>query len=139
MVSDGPLPIRCQRLQPIVSFQEQIKIAISAHDEWKGKLTSAIETGTSEFSPSTVRRDDQCEFGRWLKAIADPSIKASVNYHKCAGLHHRFHETIARVLDLALTGRKDAANEALGLSGDFSKASTSLTTAMSDWERSNPH
>jgi hypothetical protein len=46
-----------------MNLQEQIKSATGAHGLWKARLKSAIDSGSSQFSPSIVRLEDQCEFG----------------------------------------------------------------------------
>jgi hypothetical protein len=121
-----------------MSLQDQIKSATGAHGLWKARLKSAIEKGSSEFSPGTVRLENQCEFGKWLHSVSDPGIKTSAGYHKCLDLHRQFHEAAAKVLNLALTGQKDAARQAMGLTSDFAKVSGTLTMAMNDWSHSAP-
>jgi len=102
---------------------------------WKGRLQSAIEKRSSEFSPAAVRLDDQCEFGKWLLNVPDPAIRSSASYNKCVDLHRQFHQTAAKVLDLALTGNPDAAKKAMGIGSEFGKVSASLTCTMLEWSR----
>jgi hypothetical protein len=116
-----------------MTLQEQITASIGAHGMWKARLQSAIETENSDVRPSAVRRDDHCEFGRWLNAVADPSVRNSLSYQRCVDLHRDFHQKAAKVLELALAGEKAAAEQAA--EGDFSRVLASLTSAMVDWGR----
>ncbi len=118
-----------------MTLQEQIKAGIGAHGMWKGRLKTAIETKTSDFSSADVRADDRCEFGKWLNGVSDARIKNSDSYRKCKSLHTEFHRTAAKVLDLALAGNTDAAKQSMAISSDFVKVSASLTSAMMDWSK----
>lgn len=115
-----------------MTVQEQIKAAIGVHGMWKSRLHSAIDHGSSEFTPGKVRRDDQCDFGKWLAAAA-PSARSSPDYQKCVELHRQFHGAAAKVLELAIAGNKDAAKEAMKAGGDFARTSGALTMAMMAW------
>lgn len=117
-----------------MTLQEQIKTAIGNHGLWKARLASAIENQASEFSPVTVRRDDQCEFGKWLQTVA-PSMNGSSSYRKCSELHSQFHGAAAKVLEMALAGKKEPAKQSMAASGEFAKTSGALTVAMMDWVR----
>jgi hypothetical protein len=120
-----------------MTLPQQIKTAIGNHGIWKSRLNSAIEKESSEFSAATVRCDDQCEFGKWLKTV-DPSMKISSSYRKCSELHSRFHGAAANVLDLVAAGKKEAARQSVAAGGEFAKTSSSLTVAMMDWARETP-
>lgn len=49
-----------------MSVQEEISKAIAAHGQWKQKLRNAIETQECESTPSKVKMDNNCSFGKWL-------------------------------------------------------------------------
>jgi methyl-accepting chemotaxis protein len=121
-----------------MSLQEQIKAAVGAHGMWKARLRQAIDTGVSEFSPTVVRRDDQCEFGKWLHSASEPSVRTSPHYKKCVDTHRQFHEAAAKVMGLATSGQKANAEREIGLTSDFAKISATLTGAMNEWSRSAP-
>ena len=114
-------------------LQDQIRSAIGTHAMWKGRLRSAIETGKSEFTPETVRRDDCCEFGNWLHEVTTPALRSSECYRNCLDKHRRFHETAARVITLAVAGQAENAKREIGVNSAFAKASAELTEAMMDW------
>jgi methyl-accepting chemotaxis protein len=117
-----------------MSTQDQINAAISAHAAWKTRLKSAIDSGSSEVSPSVVQQDNLCDFGKWLQGTAATENKSSPHYAKCVERHRHFHIVAARVLSFALSGKKDEALHSMGLQGDYTQASAALTKAMMDWK-----
>jgi len=116
------------------SAQEPIAAAMAAHGMWKVRLKSAIETGSSEFSPSIVQHDDRCDFGKWLRGESAMPFRGSPHYAKCADLHRQFHAVAAKVLTLALAGKRDDAARSMGVQGEYALASGALTKAMIDWK-----
>lgn len=79
---------------------DQLNSAISAHSRWKSRLLMAIEQGTSDISANDARRDDQCQFGKWLNET--PGLRKDPHYNKVHDLHKLFHQEAGKVLDLAL-------------------------------------
>lgn len=114
-------------------INQQLTHAVAAHGMWKARLKDAIEHGSSEFSPATVARDDQCEFGRWIHGGIDPGARLSPHYTEVRRLHAEFHRIAGRILDLAVTGRTAEAHEQLGVSGEFAHASAQLTREVTAW------
>ena len=111
--------------------------AIAAHSSWKARLRSAISSGKSEFSPSQVKVDSACEFGKWLYGTElSPAEKQSENYRTVKQLHAQFHAEAAKVLESALSGHKDAAEQSLGVGGKCAKLATDLTQATMKWRES---
>ncbi len=97
-------------------------------------LKSAVVTGKLDLQVSTIKADDQCNFGRWLYG---PTITAqqknSSRYKAVRELHAIFHEKASKVAGLAVSGDKGLAMEMLEVNGEFSIASAALTTAMMAW------
>jgi methyl-accepting chemotaxis protein len=117
--------------------KEEIMKAIGAHGQWKTRLLQAIETGKFDGTVETVRVDNHCAFGKWLYGpTLDAKDKLSSHYKEVRELHARFHEQAARVVSLALEGKKQEARQALAIDGEYSKVSSQLTTAMSAWLKS---
>ena len=107
--------------------------AIASHAKWKYRLGQAIKTGTSEWTVSTVRLDDQCEFGTWLRSI--PSTEQHPEHRETVQtLHGEFHRAAADVLELALSGRRNEAEAAIAPNSRFAEASKRLTLAMMAWK-----
>jgi len=113
------------------TFEEQVQAAIGAHGMWKARLRAAIDSGRSEFSVETVKRDDACDFGRWLKAAGHEGA----DHEKVRQLHAAFHTEAAKVLQLATTGKKTDAVSAMEFGGSFSKVSSTLVVALKGWQR----
>jgi hypothetical protein len=115
-----------------MSMKENLQKAIAAHGLWKQRLRSAMGTGKSEFAPATVRLDNQCEFGKWLFSL-DPASRQSPHYNKVKSIHADFHKEAARILDLALNGKRSEAEEGLSRMGKFEKLSAGLTLEIMGW------
>ena len=114
-----------------MDLKTEITKAIAAHGMWKTRLRSAIDTGKSDFKVSVVQTDDQCDFGKWLKALpATTPHKQSVSK-----LHATFHTAAAGVLQLAVSGKRAEAEAAMGAASTFSEASSALTREMMEWHK----
>jgi hypothetical protein len=113
---------------------EVIQKAIAAHASWKARLRTAIDTGKFDVTSAVVRRDNQCEFGKWLYGPDfTAGEKATQNYRAAVELHAKFHQEAANVVDFATSGRKSEAEQAIGLEGGYSKASSALTKELVPW------
>jgi len=124
-----------------MTVHQQIGKAVAAHGAWKSRLHDAIARGASDVNVTTVRQDNQCEFGKWLygKDLSDQD-KRSPLYEQCRTLHRNFHLSAAKVLNLALAARKEEALRAMAVpDGEFAASSSALTKAMTDWDREVPH
>jgi hypothetical protein len=116
---------------------EQLNSAIAAHGRWKARLRHAVETGKSELTSEAVRADNLCEFGKWLGSCS-AAEKTTERWKKIRALHAEFHKEAARILVLAIAGRKGEAETALALGSPFSKISADLTLALVAWRDSRP-
>ena len=113
--------------------KEQLTRALAAHSQGKVRLKQSIETRTSEFDPVSVGRDDKCDLGAWLH---DPTAdRQSSHFERTLEAHRRFHRAAADVLRLALDGRTDEARAAMGIAGEFSKASAAVSGELVAWQR----
>jgi hypothetical protein len=110
----------------------QINAAILAHDAWKARLLAAVESGSSEFQPDTVRADHLCAFGQWFQS-AEPELRNSLHYERVGALHAQFHEAAAQVLALALSGRGPQALTSLEFGSDYVRASVLLVDELEFW------
>jgi hypothetical protein len=117
-----------------MSHQEEVNKAVGAHGLWKGRLKTAIATGKSDVTVDKVRADNQCDFGKWLGSLPPAELKGDSG-KRVKELHAKFHAAAANALDLALSGKKKEAEEALGASSEFSKVSMELTQAMMTWAK----
>jgi methyl-accepting chemotaxis protein len=103
--------------------------ALEAHEAWNAKLREAIKTGDCPTPVEQARRDDCCTFGKWLHA--DESFKAAQpdRWQNLHDLHERFHRHAARVLECALSGRRQEA-EQLANAPEFAEIKKKLSQAL---------
>lgn len=116
-----------------MSSKEAITAGIAAHGMWKQRLIDAINTGKSAWTPATVQLDNQCEFGKWLHSCP-PSQRSPAHYAKIKELHALFHQEAAKVLELALKGKKSAAETAISATSKYREYSAALTREMMAWK-----
>ncbi len=119
-----------------MSIHDEINAGISAHGAWKEKLLKAIETGESEVAPNVVKTDHNCAFGQWLHKDIDSDAKNSPHYKDIVDLHAQFHQEAGSILELAINGSKDKADELMGSDGKFATLSANLTDKMNEWKES---
>ena len=112
---------------------EEIQKAIGAHGLWKLRLKTAINSGSSDFSPDVVACDNKCDFGKWLHDDSMPAdIKGGMPYQVITRLHAEFHRTASTVLQDALDGNTAKSKEKL--EGEFAAQSTKLISALNKWK-----
>lgn len=111
--------------------EEQLTAAIGAHARWKSRLLKAIEQGNCEVTLADTRRDDACQFGKWL--YGTPGLAKQSCYPKVKDLHRQFHLEAAKVLELALAGKKDSALAEMRIGKPFISLSAALTQEIVSW------
>ena len=130
--SDEDLSISQSQKQNLLTA---IKRATGAHGEWKLKLKTAINSGSSEHNSADVAKDNLCEFGKWLYGDEIPqNIKQTADYEKIRNLHQKFHKSASRVLDLALNGHKDEAYKLMEEGGEYHEISNRLISELHIWK-----
>jgi len=107
---------------------------IAAHGMWKARLRQVITTGKSDTPAATIRRDDQCEFGKWLHS-ASPSDRRHPSFVQVKSLHQQFHQAAAHVVELAAAGKAADAERLMAFGGEFAAISVELTNAMKGWKQ----
>ncbi|MBI5034477.1 MAG: chemotaxis protein CheW [Chloroflexi bacterium] len=116
-----------------MDMNKQLSDALVAHRKWKDYLMQAVQSGQSDYQPAVVRKDNQCDFGKWLHHDISNEIRQSETYQTVLKLHASFHFETARILELALSGRKTEAEQALGLGNNWRKLSAELTSQLLSW------
>ncbi|MGA3028686.1 MAG: CZB domain-containing protein [Bryobacteraceae bacterium] len=110
---------------------EVLRKAVVAHSAWKSRLQAAIASGKLDIPVSTVKADNQCPFGKWLWGSELSALdKQTEQYRTLKKLHAEFHEEASRVAQFAISGQKQTAEKAMGLSSDFGRASSALLNAL---------
>ncbi|MFH1785565.1 MAG: CZB domain-containing protein [Candidatus Micrarchaeota archaeon] len=104
-------------------MRDIINEAIISHMRWKQLLDEAIETGESKFTVKSVNSDKNCILGKWLNYLDSEHKK---EYCKIKEIHMKFHKCAARVLKLALEGKRKKAKKATEKGSRYSLYSTKL-------------
>lgn len=114
----------------------EIEKAIGAHGMWKTRLKTAIDSGQIDTPVETIKKDNQCAFGKWLYgSTLTASDKTSEHYRQILDLHAEFHRIAGQVVELALQGKRKEAEQMMSLNGAYSSISAKLTKAMIDWKK----
>ncbi len=114
--------------------QSMLKGAIAAHAAWSARLKAAIVSGKLDVPVSTVRADNQCQFGKWLYGAGTSAGEAQTeNYRQAKQLHAQFHDEASKVAQLAILSQKAAAEQAMGPSSEYAKISSALTGVLTRW------
>jgi hypothetical protein len=116
----------------VISLPVAITAAISAHSLWKQRLQQAAETGTSEFLPDNVCKNNLCDFGKWLQSLP-PEARVSKHFTGVNALHAEFHQLAGQILKLAVGNQQHAAKAALAPNAELGRLSSRLTLAMLSW------
>jgi len=115
----------------ITTRNDAITMAIAAHDEWRVRLRSMISSGATGLDARTIRRDGECEFGKWLESRKADGRDAA-RWNELGELHARFHEATARVVELVAGRRRAEALAAMQPDGEFTLAADDLREALSE-------
>ncbi|MCI4662511.1 MAG: methyl-accepting chemotaxis protein [Neomegalonema sp.] len=111
----------------------QIEAALDAHLAWKTKLRAALACGSTGLDAAIVRRENTCQFGKWLCALQPgQSGVDQADYERIRALHKTFHEAAAQIVEQVQAGQVDQARHAL--EGRFSELSSRLVRELEDWK-----
>ena len=116
-----------------MDMNKQLSDALVAHRKWKDRLMQAISSSESEYQPAVVRKDSQCDFGKWLHHDVSNEIRQTETYQTVLRLHANFHFETARILELALSGHKSEAEQAIGLGNEWRRLSAELMAQLLSW------
>ena len=115
--------------------KDEIDAALGVHAKWRARLETAIIAGRSEFIPAEVAKNDVCDFGKWLRTVGGEDAKTA-HYAKVKSFHADFHTMAGKILNMAVTGRKEDAQKALEPGGDYARIAGKLVMAMNVWKES---
>ena len=114
---------------------DEIENAIQVHCAWADRLRVAINTGSCDLTPKTAGRDNVCAFGKWLYSAAIPDdAKSLPGYQNAITSHANFHKNAAKVLELALTGKKPEALQHMDTTSEYEISSVTLTLILRGWQ-----
>ena len=119
-----------------MAARQEIDKAIGNHGMWKLRLKAAIDSGRLETPIEGIRGDRDCPFGKWLHGpTIAPSTRNSVHFARVSALHAQFHETTARVAQLATNGQREEATAEITGTGEFSRKHREMAAAMEEWKQ----
>jgi hypothetical protein len=112
--------------------KEDIDDALIAHSQWKKRFQDAISHQPSDFNPEAVKKDDICQFGKWLHGLSAEDTQ-NEDYKTVKTLHADFHKTAGEILELVLSGEKDEAMKKIESGGQYSNMTGRLVLALRAW------
>ncbi|MBF0282200.1 MAG: PAS domain-containing protein [Zetaproteobacteria bacterium] len=101
-----------------------------SHQDWKGRIESALQTRDSVFNPSDVAKVEFCALGKWL--AVELETKHGEQYAEADRLHRQYHACAGAVLEEALQGNHDHVMKALSSNGRYSVAYAQLEKTFAD-------
>lgn len=111
----------------------EITEAIGGHSIWRTRLKTSIKLEERDLPVTDIERDDQCRFGKWLKALPS-SVPCEAKFKEVRDCHAAFHATTGEVAQLVNEGKYDEAQAALK-SGSFTQKTDALTLALNELRR----
>jgi hypothetical protein len=117
-----------------MNYQDDIEKALTAHGAWKHRLNTAIASGSSEFQVIQIKEDNRCDFGKWFYSLPI-EIRGTDYGKKVQKLHAEFHVEAARILDLALKGKKKEALQSLETGTQYVRISGQLYLELNQWKQ----
>jgi Chemoreceptor zinc-binding domain len=97
--------------------------AVEAHRKWKERLTAYVQgTSTEKLDYTAIRRDDQCNLGKWIYSSGIAAMGNSPVFHQLKSKHAHFHVTASRIVELVQHEEKPSAQKLLN-GAEYTKAS----------------
>jgi chemoreceptor zinc-binding protein len=103
--------------------------AISAHSEWKYKLSHYLVKHDGSLNPVEISQDNRCPLGQWIHGEGAKYSNLS-EYVALKSEHARFHKAAAKVVTKANSGQSVTEETALGSASEFGQASSAVVLAI---------
>jgi hypothetical protein len=117
-----------------MSRHEEIVKAVAAHAFWKVRLAGAVVARKIDVRSAEAKRDDACDFGKWLHAPATTAeCRNDAHHRRAVELHAKFHQSVGACVAEMERGHFDVAKKVL--EADVAKASLALTREMMAWNK----
>lgn len=98
--------------------------AVSAHIDWKMKLSKYMDNPDGSLKPETVCKDNACALGKWIygdgMAYKD---KYGQQYESLRTSHAEFHQTAGDIIKMIDSGNKMGANKLMSPGGKYTQVS----------------
>ena len=100
------------------------KTAISAHIDWRMKLSNYVANPDNSLNPDHVCKDNNCALGKWIYGDGQEINKVDSSlYGNLKDSHAQFHKIAANIIQLANAGNKNEVNRLLAHGGEYMKIS----------------
>ncbi len=103
--------------------------AIATHVRWKVKLRQAMAS-REKLDPNTIRRDDACELGKWLRGPGKRHHGHCAPFAELVQHHAEFHEQAALVATEINAGHHDKATHMLNGGSAYWAASAAIAASV---------
>lgn len=113
------LGITIQKKQQTFDFDS----AISAHLEWKMKLTKYLSNPDGSLDHKVVCLDNKCKLGAWLHGDGAHFENSSQNFKALKSSHADFHRSAGEIIKQIDQGNKKVAEISMAPQGDYFEAS----------------
>jgi hypothetical protein len=114
--------------------KEEIAKAIEAHENWKIRLSEAVESGEIDTPIEVIEKDNECEFGKWLFNSANIDyLKSTETFNEIVLLHAEFHKLAAEISKFAINGKKSNAKKLMTENGEYTAISKKLINTLNNW------
>lgn len=108
-----------------MNFQD----AITAHTQWKMKLTSYIAKPDHSLNASEVGKDNKCQLGQWLYGEGH-KYSSLPEFSTLVSDHTRFHKAASEIIKKADAGQRVTEEIALGARSEFASASAAVVKSL---------
>ncbi len=95
--------------------------AITAHSDWKRKLSSYLQKPNGSLKPADIALDNKCDLGKWI-AGEGANFSNLTEFASLKAEHARFHKVAAAIVARADRGER-VAEAALGATSECGDAS----------------
>jgi len=107
--------------------------AISAHIDWKMKLSRYIENPDQSLKADHVCQDNNCALGKWI--YGDGAVyknQFSTPFENLKLSHAEFHKTAGDIIRLIDNGQRDKAEHVMGPAGKYAQVSERTVELIKD-------
>ncbi len=113
----------------LILAEIDIDSAISAHQNWKVRLSNVLNgTSTETLKPEVVCLDDRCDLGKWLHGAGTQRMGHVPAFTMLIARHKQFHLEASTVLATAQGGNMQAATTMLN--GAYNHTSQQVVTLL---------
>ncbi|MGS0742714.1 CZB domain-containing protein [Glaciimonas sp. GG7] len=108
------VPIEVSEVDINTVRELNIGAAISAHENWKIRLTAFLAgKSTEDLRPEVICFDNRCDLGKWLHGAAKEQLGKYTAFQQLVAEHKSFHYHASNVVSLTQAGKIEEAEKLL--------------------------